>query len=59
MVIDDVGVLMWYYRMVLQKENQQREEAENQRKELEDRLRRYEEEFESAKKGSCFSRIQF
>lgn len=38
-------------RMMLQKEKQQREEAERQRKELEEKLQRYEEEFEGARKG--------
>jgi F0F1-type ATP synthase membrane subunit b/b' len=37
--------------MMLQKEKQQREEAERQRKELEEKLQRYEEEFEGARKG--------
>lgn len=38
--------------MLFLKEKQQREEAERQRKELEDRLKRYEEEFEKAKHGN-------
>jgi len=40
--------------MMLMKEKQQREEVEKQRKDLEDRLRRYEEDFEGAKKGLQF-----
>ena len=37
--------------MLLLKEKQQREEAERQRKELEERLKRYEDEFEKARHG--------
>ena len=35
----------------LEKERQQREDAEKQKRELEDRLRKYEDEFEKAKLG--------
>ena len=39
-------------RAQLQKEKQAREDAERQRRELEDKLKRYENEVESARKGT-------
>lgn len=41
-------------RQQLQKERQQREDAERQRIEMEQRLRRYEAECEEAKEGLCY-----
>jgi len=40
-----------YLRQLLQKERQQREDAERQRIELEERVRRYEAECEEAREG--------
>jgi len=40
--------------MLLQRERQQREGAERQRKELEQRLQHYEAEFEKARAGTLF-----
>jgi hypothetical protein len=40
-------------RVQLERERQQREDAERQKKELEERLRRYEEECEKAKLGTA------
>ena len=39
------------FRSLLQKERQQREDAERQRLEMEERLRRYEAECEEAREG--------
>ena len=41
----------------LEKERQQREDAEKQKRDLEDRLRKYEDEFEKAKLGEFLSLI--
>lgn len=38
----------------LERERQQREDAEKEKRELEDRLRKYEDEFEKAKLGQFF-----
>lgn len=42
-------------RAQLAKERQQREDAVRQRKEMEERLRLYEEEYEKAKRGKLWS----
>lgn len=42
---------LFCFRMMLQKEKLQREDAERQRMELEERLRRYEEEMQNAQRG--------
>lgn len=39
----------------LEKERQQREDAEKEKRELEDRLKKYEDEFEKAKLGEFLS----
>ena len=43
--------LCLYCRLLLQKERQQREDAERQQRELEERLRRYETDYEEAREG--------
>jgi len=43
----------------LEKERQQREDAEKEKRELEERLKKYEDEFEKAKLGQFLSCLPF